>query len=309
MAKVIVTKSKLDSLATVISAKSGVSKPMTIDQMASAVSSISGGGSAPTLQTKSAVPMETAQTITPDTGYDGLSSVEIGAISLTYVGSGIPRRDASSVTTSGASVSIPSGYYQTTATKTISSGTEGTPTATKGNVSNHSVSVTPSVTNSAGYISGGTKTGTAVSVSASELVSGTLNVTSNGTHDVTNYESVDVDIPSAASMNVQMYNGYDYSASTSYVDTDVTLTVAQTGTYDISWVGWRNTTSGTSGSRLYIDGVAYGTAVTTFKGSYGQSVNLSDVSLNAGDVLVVRARARSTSYKMYVANLVIVQTS
>lgn len=309
MAKVIVTKSKLDSLATVISAKSGVSKPMTIDQMASAVSSISGGGSTPTLQTKSAVPMETSQTITPDTGYDGLSSVEIGAISLTYVGSGITRRDASSITTSGASVSIPSGYYQTTATKTISSGTEGTPTATKGNVSNHSVSVTPSVTNSAGYISGGTKTGTAVSVSASELVSGTLNVTSNGTHDVTNYESVDVDIPSAASMNVQMYNGYDYSASTSYVDTDVTLTVAQTGTYDISWVGWRNTTSGTSGSRLYIDGVAYGTAVTTFEGSYGQSVNLSDVSLNAGDVLVVRARARSTSYKMYVANLVIVQTS
>ena len=72
------------------------------------------------------------------------------------------------------------------------SGTEGTPTATKGTVSNHSISVTPSVTNTAGYISGGTKTGTAVSVSASELVSGTYSVTSSGTKDVTNYASASV---------------------------------------------------------------------------------------------------------------------
>lgn len=72
------------------------------------------------------------------------------------------------------------------------SGTAGTPTATKGTVSNHVVSVTPSVTNSTGYITGGTKTGTAVSVSASELVSGTLSITSSGTADVTNYASASV---------------------------------------------------------------------------------------------------------------------
>ena len=75
------------------------------------------------------------------------------------------------------------------------SGTEGTPTATKGTVSNHAISVTPSVTNTAGYISGGTKTGTAVSVSASELVSGTYTVSGSGTADVTNFESISV--PSA----------------------------------------------------------------------------------------------------------------
>ena len=77
-------------------------------------------------------------------------------------------------------------------TVAIPSGTEGTPVATKGTVSNHSVSVTPSVTNTAGVITGGTHTGTAVTVTASELVSGTYNVTSSGTKDVTNYASASV---------------------------------------------------------------------------------------------------------------------
>lgn len=76
-------------------------------------------------------------------------------------------------------------------------GTAGTPTATKGAVSNHAVSVTPSVTNTTGYITGGTKTGTAVSVSASELVSGTYTVDSSGTKDVTNYASASVAAGSA----------------------------------------------------------------------------------------------------------------
>lgn len=80
----------------------------------------------------------------------------------------------------------------TTATGTIQTVTAGTPTATKGTVSNHSVSVTPSVTNSTGYITGGTKTGTAVTVSASELVSGSETKTANGTYDVTNLASVNV---------------------------------------------------------------------------------------------------------------------
>ena len=108
----------------------------------------------PNLQAKTNIaPTTSSQTVRADSGYDGLSSVQINA---------------------------------------MPSGTAGTPTATKGTVSNHSVSVTPSVTNTTGYISGGTKTGTAVSVSASELVSGTLTISSSGTKDVTNYASASV---------------------------------------------------------------------------------------------------------------------
>ncbi len=164
-----------------------------IDVAAYSTVDVSVSGGSPSLQAKTGIePTESSQTITADSGYDGLSSVQIDAVPSSYVGSGVTRRSSSDLTASGATVTVPAGYYSAQATKAVSSGTEGTPTATKGSVSNHAISVTPSVTNTAGYISGGTKTGTAVSVAASELVSGTLTISSSGTKDVTNYASATV---------------------------------------------------------------------------------------------------------------------
>lgn len=100
--------------------------------------------------------------------------------------------------TSNQYINIPTGFNDTASYYTISAvanGTEGTPTATKGTVSNHQVSVTPSVTNTAGYISGGTHNGTAVTVTASELASGNKAITENGTNiDVVGYSTVSVDV-------------------------------------------------------------------------------------------------------------------
>ena len=83
-----------------------------------------------------------------------------------------------------------------TITGTVASGTAGTPTASKSAVSNNSVTVTPSVTNTTGYITGGTKTGTGVTVSASELVSGNKAITPSETAqsgiDVTNFKTASV---------------------------------------------------------------------------------------------------------------------
>ena len=171
--------------------------------------------SEPILQTKSAIPTELAQIITADSGYDGLDQVNISAISSTYIGSNIIRRSSSDLTISGGTITAPSGYYTSSVSATVQSGTAGMPTATKGSVSNHSVSITPSVTNTTGYITGGTLTGTAVTVSASELVSGTQTITTNGTVDVTNLSEVIVDVSGGTVSGDRILNAegtYDVSS-------------------------------------------------------------------------------------------------
>lgn len=219
MSKVSITRSLLDDLAMSISAKSGEPVPLTLTEMKDAVDGISG---APSLQTKSVTytPTESAQTETvlADNGYDGLDevNVSVGAISNTYVGTGITRRSSTDLTVSGATVTAPSGYYSASASKSVASGTAGTPTATKGTVSNHSVSITPSVTNTTGYITGSTKTGTAVTVSASELVSGSETKTQNGTYDVTNLAEIVVDVQGGGSSTCDtktMTNSNDQATS------------------------------------------------------------------------------------------------
>ena len=136
----------------------------------------------------------TGDTVTAQTLLDDITAhgADGNAITGEYVAP--TPRTSSDVTVSGATVTIPAGAYSTQVQKSVASGTEGTPTATKGAVSSHSISVTPSVTNSAGYISGGTHTGTAVTVSASELVSGSETKTSNGTYNVTNLAELVVNV-------------------------------------------------------------------------------------------------------------------
>ena len=242
MTKVLVTQSKLDTLAEIVGGKSNTNVPLTLDEMITAADSItSGGGITPTgnINITSAGTTDVTNYATAtvpsasfgeflDYGFytDGNnrkwrvrpktvldtseSGVEGWVGNGTYNGgysiySAIPT--GTTVTPSTSSQTIGGTGYMMEGAVTVSampSGTAGTPTASKGAVSNHAISVTPSVTNAAGYITGGTKTGTAVSVSASELVSGTLSISQNGTADVTNYASVDVSVSGGGGSDVQI---------------------------------------------------------------------------------------------------------
>lgn len=174
------------------------------------------------LQSKSATPSETAQEITPDTGYTGLSKVNVGAISSTYVGSGITRNPTP--TASGKTVTILAGYYSAQTTKDVATATQATPSIS---VSEAGL-ITASATQTAGYVSAGTKSATqqmttqaakTVTPTKSEqtavakgvfttgvvkvaaipsqyiVPSGGVTITENGTTDVTDKASVTVAIP------------------------------------------------------------------------------------------------------------------
>ena len=183
---------------------------------------VSGSG---TYQAKTNIsPTTSSQTITPDSGYDALSSVQINA---------------------------------------MPSGTAGTPSATKGTVSSHSVSVTPSVTNTTGYITGGTKTGTAVTVSASELVSGTVTISGSGTTDVTNYASASVaagDATASATKgtvsnhsvtvtpSVTRTAGYVTAGSSNGTAVTVSASELVSGTYTVDSSGTKDVTNYASAS-------------------------------------------------------------
>lgn len=71
----------------------------------------SGGSSGVKLQSKSVSPSESTQTVSPDSGYDGLSKVTVNAISSTYIGSDVTKKSAATYTPKTTDQSIASGQY------------------------------------------------------------------------------------------------------------------------------------------------------------------------------------------------------
>lgn len=137
-------------------------------------------------QNKSVNPTEAVQNITADSGYTGLGTVTVYGIPLDYVGSGIDQRSSSDLTASGATVTVPEGYYSAQASKSIAGGSAKPAASISGSSATvsagtntltltKSVSNTPQVT--AGYISSGTSGNTSVSLTASVTTKAAATIT------------------------------------------------------------------------------------------------------------------------------------
>lgn len=309
--------------------------------------------STPQTQVKSVAPSETPQTVTPDSGYL-LSEVDVGAISSSYVGSGIARKSSSDLTVSGATVTAPAGYYAAQATKTVASGSATAPASISGTEATVStgantltltktVSIMPTV--SAGYVTSGTAGNSSVSLTADvttqaaqtlhpstsdqTIASGryltgaqTIKAVtlSNLTADniksgvtVKVGDSTDDDCVASvtgtyegggSAKNIQINSGADSVRTNGYSATDITLTVAKTGIYNVSWTAWRSSSSGTMGTNLHRNNSA-GTNQQTWTNTYGQHITLTNQSYNAGDTLTLYANSGSSSRYCWVSNLII----
>lgn len=165
------------------------------------VVSVSGGGSINN-QDKSTDPTEAIQVISYDSGYTGLNTVTVNAISSDYIGSNITQRSSSDLTVSGNTVTAPAGFYSSSASKAVANMTLPTSAASSA-TSGYTSKATISRSTSAQYInippgynpSGGYYTISATpngTVTAPSSISGTSATVSTGTNTLTLSKTISV---------------------------------------------------------------------------------------------------------------------
>lgn len=106
---------KLTAIANAIRAKTKGSAKLSLDDMVTAINNLKTTFST---QSKSVTLSESAQTIKPDSNYDGLSQVSVPGISSTYVGSAVTKQAAKTVTpTKSEQTAVNANVYTTGAVK------------------------------------------------------------------------------------------------------------------------------------------------------------------------------------------------
>lgn len=173
--------------------------------------------------------------VTPTTATD--ADVASGKIYFKADGTQSTGTNAGGITPTGNINITTAGTTDVTnyATATVATG-GATASASKGTVTNHSITVTPMVTRTAGYVTAGTANGTAVTVSASELVSGSETKTSNGTYDVTNLASLVVNVSGGGGIGDLLATkaiGAYSTSTTSATNMNVSVAATNINAYDV----------------------------------------------------------------------------
>lgn len=171
-----------------------------IAQITTALEGKAGGATLPTLDN----PAVAADILSGKKAIDGDGNVITGTIT---------SRTSSNLTASGATVTVPAGYYSSQATKSVATATQATPRVsidTNGKI-------TASATQTAGYVSAGTKTGTqqmttqaakTITPSTSSQTAVAKNVYTTGAVTVapipSNYEDVGTETTEYTSLNTEL---------------------------------------------------------------------------------------------------------
>lgn len=318
------------------------------------------GGGTPTLQTKTVTYTPTTSqqtdTISPDSGYDGLSLVNVivnamqggadvptftlsgvqngatvtcdktyaevralyddgllvaladaptyncvyamsicdepGASSLRYAvydANGYPMGDVL-ITSSAMTYSVPS----------VTQKTMNLPTATKGTVTNHTMTIGVGVANSRGFYASGVTRGNPIYVSASELVSGSETKTQNGTYDVTSLAEIVIDVPSGIGTLLATKSlGTISTTSTNATDTGQTVSVSGINGYDLLIVETSVDTKTNSrhASTMQCIWLTASSTIGTKNGSAIATATMNDKLSSSG---TVTSRSSTTKYGIYV---------
>lgn len=145
-------------------------------------------------------------------------------------------------------------------------------------------------------------------LSGAQTILGDANlVASNIKKDVVLFEDTEGEIIGTyETKNVQVNYLVASTTNTSYTASSVTITVAKAGTYEIHFAVWKSNNSTNSTGRVYLNGTAL-TSTITSRGNYGERHDISSQVLSKDDVLTIYVKSSSTSYTTYAGYLSIIE--